>query len=195
MSRSGSRALPVALVLLVAGLAVAPAPVAAQARGDLVTFGLGIHGGVAGTTDSEASAITAGVHARFRLLQFVALEAAVDYRTSEYLDQTVEVSTVPLTASVLLYPFQIGPLQPYLVGGVGWYLNSVDIQGGRSEDTNRFGVHLGFGLDLAVTPEFVLHGDFRYVFMDATSDGIKEQVGEFDTDGWMVTVGLTWYFR
>jgi hypothetical protein len=176
--------------LALAGLGLGllgPAPAAAQ-----VALGLGLHGGAVGSADADDTAPTFGAHARLRLLGFVGIEGAVDYRNEEFADGRLDVDTVPVTVSLLGYPFPLGPLQPYALAGIGWYFSDVSAAGGRSADTSDVGVHVGGGLDLRLGAGWVLHGDARYAFRDLDTDEVG--VASPDADGWQVRVGLTRYF-
>ena len=172
------------LLLLVLAAA---SPAAAQ-----VSFGLGIHGGVVSASDADNTVPTGGAHARLRLLGFLGLEGAVDYRQEEFSGGLLQVDTVPITLSVLLYPIPVGPLQPYLVGGIGFYLSDITVADGPSNDTSNVGAHLGGGLDIRLGSSWALHGDVRYVIRELDTNGLG--VSSLDADGWQVQVGLTYYF-
>jgi len=160
--------------------------------------GLGI-GGRAGwlrSDDADDTNLHGGAHLRLRLLPILGLEGSIDYRKEEFDNGRIEVKSYPVLVSALLYPIPAAPIQPYLIGGVGWYFNRIEIAGGRSDETQRFGVHIGPGLDIPLTPQVVLNGDIRWFFLDVDSKEVREaRRRDLDTDGWIATVGVTFYFR
>ena len=164
-------------------------PARAQVRAP--NFGIGAHATVFNANDADDPVVYGGGHIRLRPLGFLGLEGLVDYRREEFATGRVTVERIPILASVLLYPFSIGPLEPYLLGGVGWYFNRIDVEDNGSEDSDRVGGHAGVGLDLAISPQFVLHGDIRYVFTELDTT----LTDDLDVDGWMATLGVTFYFR
>jgi opacity protein-like surface antigen len=168
-------------------LLATPGPAAAQ-----VSFGLGLHGGVGQSADADDTNGFFGAHARLRLLGFLGLEGAVDYRQEEFAKGLLEVNTVPVTVSALLYPIPVGPLQPYLVGGIGWYFSDLEVAGGQKTDTSDVGVHVGAGLDIRLGSSWALHGDVRYIWRDLDTSDVD--ISDQDADSWQVGFGLTYYF-
>jgi opacity protein-like surface antigen len=158
----------------------------------LTSFGLGIHGGVFDPKDGDMNGF-GGVHARLRLLPFLGFEGSADVREAKFKDDRVTVLQVPVQVSALIYIIPSGPIQPYLVGGVGWYYTRVDPEGGSADTSQEFGYHGGAGVDVPLGPNWVLNGDFRYF---ALADNVEGRDAEdIDADGWQVRLGITYYFR
>jgi hypothetical protein len=175
------------LVLALSGVAaaqVAPAPVAPA-------FGLGAHGGVFDPKDGDIDRF-GGVHARLRLLPFLALEASADVRQADF-DDDVDILQVPVQFSALLYLIPRGPIQPYIGGGVGYYYVHVDPEGADSDTSHDFGYHAGGGIDFPLSPNWVLHADFRYYALEGSVEG--RDLEDIDVDGWQIRGGFTFYFR
>jgi len=160
-------------------------------------FGLGPRAGYIQSENADRGNWTAGVQARLRLLPMLAIEGAVDYHEQDFANGAARVSNYPVTLSALLYIWPLGPIQPYIVGGVGWYYTTVDYRGplaGQSSTTsNQFGYHAGGGLDLALSKMVTLDADIRYIFLNLPSELKDRAARDIDANGWMVTVGLTFY--
>ena len=142
-----------------------------------------------------------------------ALELAIDYRSGVSGDLTERIKDFPIQASLLVFPVR-ARLAPYLLGGVGWYMQSVtavvdeddpgDID---SETTRRMGWHAGVGAELRLHRRFGLFGDYRYTFLNfgdnddadanpSSTPGLipfAEQL-RLSHEGSMWTWGATFYF-
>jgi opacity protein-like surface antigen len=154
-------------------------------------FGLGAHGGAFKPRDGDADGF-GGIHARLRLLPFLAVEAAADAREADF-DDDVTVLQVPVQVSALVYLVPRGPIQPYLLAGVGWYYHHVDPRGADSHTDEEFGYHGGAGVDFPLDPWWVLTADFRYYALADQVEG--RSLRDIDADGWQVWGGFTFYFR
>jgi opacity protein-like surface antigen len=157
-------------------------------------IGIGARVGALQSEDADDPSAYGGAQLRWRLGPVLGLEASIDYRREEFDNGATEIRSYPILASVLLYPFPLGPLQPYAIGGVGWYFSRIEIKDGPHDETRRFGAHVGAGLDLPIAPKVVLNGDIRWIFYDVDSKEIRDQqLKEPNTNGWLATVGLTVY--
>ena len=92
---------------------------------------------------------------------------------------------------MIFFPFPSWDLQPYLLGGAGWYYTRIhyrDTLAALDDQTEHwFGGHVGAGMEIAASRTVSLHADFRYIFIDPKTD-IKNEDG--DADFWMVTFGV-----
>ena len=180
-----SRAVFVALCVA-ATLAVAQ-PAAAQ-------VGIGGRVGLLHSNDADDTNFYGGGQIRWRVAPILGIEGSIDYRQEKFDHGAVEVRSYPVLASALVYPFPLGPIQPYAIGGVGWYFSRIEIKDGPHDETNRFGAHLGAGLDLPIAPRVVLNSDIRWIFFDVDSKKVREErLKDLNTDGWLATVGITVY--
>ena len=136
----------------------------------------------------------------------VGVEMSLDRHTEtlELLNQ--KVTETPFQVSLML-KLAGGSVQPYLLGGPGWYYRSVSPIDGPADDldvsTHDFGWHAGGGLEVRAGKHFGFHGDYRYTFLDFGNDDDEEIdipgggfVGRLlpGHKGSMITVGATLYF-
>jgi outer membrane protein with beta-barrel domain len=140
-----------------------------------------------------------------------ALEFAMDYRSGLNGDLTERVKDFPIQLSFLYYPVR-ARLSPYLLGGVGWYAQRVELVSSgdgvlnSSETTRQRGYHAGLGGEVRLHRHFGLYGDYRYTFIhfgdDDRDDGessrprlipFAEQL-KLSHEGSMFTWGATFYF-
>jgi opacity protein-like surface antigen len=154
-------------------LALSPPSALAQAFSD-PGAGFGVQGGVSKGQDADAVPI-GRVHARYRLTGMIGVELAAGYRSEEVrLDGApiVRLSETHLAGSFLLFFLADHPVQPYLVGGGGYYY--VDERGlGANADFHQaehlFGFHAGAGVDVRVSRRASLFLDGRYTFLGVAS--------------------------
>jgi len=199
--------------LALAAALVLAAPTAARA-GDQ-TFGLGVRmsmvRGGSSATGAAADRFSGGL-VRLRPSPHLAIEVAIDYRSSLNDDLTERIKDMPIQASLLLYPFRTA-VAPYLLGGVGWYGQTVstvaDGQDLSSTTTRTFGSHAGFGGEVRLGAHAAVHADYRYTFIHLGSDGASQakagglsipiisslqQRLQVSHNGSMWTAGMTLYF-
>lgn len=186
--RSAGLVTGIAGAALVLGLA---APAWAGLAG-LPGFGLGVHGGAFDARDAENAEPFGGVHGRLRLLPSLAIEGALDVRDAEFEDD-VRILLVPVQVSALVYLIPAGPVQLYVLGGVGFYFLHVDPEGEPSRTEEELGYHVGAGVDVPFSPSsWVFHVDFRYYALAENVEG--RRVRDLEADGWQLRAGLTYYF-
>ena len=103
------------------------------------------------------------------------IELAIDYRSDELDNLLVRVKDTPIQGSLLFYPVK-SSLAPYLLGGVGWYSQTIERLDTAADTpvddvTNRrFGYHAGLGGDLLLTRHISLFGDYRYTLLHFGDD-------------------------
>lgn len=137
-----------------------------------------------------------GVDARLRFLRILAVEGSISFHQNRYSDGDVVVTQYPVHVSALLLPFPEGPLDPYVLAGVGWYYNRIDYAnsiGGGYDMDSPFGFHVGAGTNLWLARHLSLFGDFRWVFLDRpgiNNSNIRDQ----DFDYWQVTFEVNFGF-
>jgi hypothetical protein len=100
-----------------------------------------------------------------------AIELAIDYRSDITGDLSERIKDYPIQGSLLFFPVR-STVSPYLLGGLGWYTQSVQRlePGGLGpvldeETTRRVGYHGGLGAELRLHRHFGLYGDYRYTFI------------------------------
>jgi opacity protein-like surface antigen len=183
-----------ALVPIVIGtLLVTPSAATAQ---------VGIGGRLAWVTadsdaDTDAVRFTGG---QIRLLSVRwGLEVSIDQRSETFADLGEKVTERPIQASLLLR-LAGGGFSPYLLGGPGWYRQTVkpiDDTDDSEVESTEFGWHAGGGLELRPARHFGIHADYRYTFLDFGDDDDDDGIigGLLPGHrGSMWTLGATIYF-
>ncbi len=202
------------LVCLLVGLLLVAAPRAARA-GD-GAFGLGARlslvRGDAAVAGTAADRFSGGL-LRLRMSPRTALELALDYRSYLNQDLTERIKDMPIQVSMLLYPVRAA-LSPYLLGGVGWYAQTITMVSGDQpptpQTTRTMGYHAGVGGELRLGAHAAVHVDYRYTFIHFGSDtiGATSSPGALPIPGLgslqdrlrlshkgsMWTTGVTFYF-
>jgi opacity protein-like surface antigen len=142
---------------------------------------------------------------RARMSDRAALEVSFDYRTDseDVLPALQErIKAYPIQVSLLAYLAR-GRFAPYLVGGIGWYSQKVDLlldnELINSTTTHPFGYHAGFGAEIMLGRRVGIHADYRYRFVDEDDDDdggipIVGFLTGLSRNGSMWTTGLTVYF-
>jgi hypothetical protein len=142
-------------------------------------------------TDDEEARLSGGL--AFRAPIFPALKAEIggSYRSDSQFGGDLNIREWPLTGSLWLSPIPA----VYVGGGVGWYHTTFDYDDAtllEDETTQDFGVHLGAGLEVPLSPSVGVDLNGRYVFRDDVSQ--KLSTDTFDPDFWSTTVGLAFKF-
>ena len=133
-----------------------------------------------------------GVQARLRLPLFFAVEASVDYRRETFGDTKVHDWPVQLTALMYVLP-KIFVVQPFILGGVGWYHTTVDGPNGFSDTQTRSGPHAGAGVELSLNSSWFIDATYRYIWLQKIHTQDANQTREDLRDnGHMVTLGLNY---
>jgi opacity protein-like surface antigen len=158
------------------------------------SFSIGPAGGYLRARGSERGTWFAGAQARLRLLHFLAAQASITFHQSRYEGGDVIVTQYPVELTAILYILPVGPVRPYILGGVGWYYTRIDYKGSFSaiNDTTEhfFGIHLGAGVELMLGKSASLNVDGRYIFINASDQDVINR----DFNYWQITFGLNFFF-
>jgi opacity protein-like surface antigen len=126
--------------------------------------------------DSSALRVFGG-QIKLRLSPGTAVEVSADYDTTSNESQslTQRAKTMPIQASLLLYPVR-STISPYVLGGVGWYRHSLTEATPASStpttaSVREMGYHAGLGAELRVGRRMAIHGDYRYNHIRFGGDG------------------------
>lgn len=146
--------------------------------------------------DADGGTWFGGIQARFRMGDYLGLEGSITFHQDRFSDGDLKVTQYPVQVSALIYPLGAEegfPLQPYLLGGVGWYYTRFDYSGQfqsfDDETDSIFGVHAGGGSELHLSDRVSLFADFRWIFMD--EPGVdNSQIENEEFDSWQATAGL-----
>ena len=172
---------------------------------------IGVQVGYLKATDADDGNYLVGGHLELHLASFLGLRADVSRRTEEMYkfraegnDLSMEVQTIPITASARLYaPIPIG-IVPYALGGAGWYRmeytfsedarNLFDVSD-HTETT--FGWHVGGGALMSLGPRLAVFGEYRAIFTDPDgdlNDEVQQAIEDLDFDSSNVIAGVSVYF-
>ena len=145
-------------------------------------------------SDAGTGQYMGGAQLRFYLAKFFAVEGSADYRQQRTSGAATIADIYPVQVSGLLYLLPNSPVAPFVLGGVGWYFTHVRGPGGFDQTTNRFGSHVGGGLQFFLSRHWSLDATYRYIFTDrieTTSNGARVSISG---DGHMVTGGVNFHF-
>jgi len=120
-------------------------------------------------------------------------EVAVGYRTEKRFDGALKEHMWPVTASLWLTPVPM----LYAGAGVGWYYTTFDYDQDRfplvkDETRSDFGVHVGGGFKIPVTPVAGIDLQGRYVMMREQESHLVPE--KFKPDFWTLSAGLALHF-
>lgn len=145
--------------------------------------------------DADTGQWSAGAQGRLRLSPGLGLEGSVDYRRNNFSNLTI-ITTYPVQASVLVYLMPGTDLNPFLLGGGGWYYTQVNGPYSFNDTDFRFGLHIGAGFEFTLTEFIFLDASYRYVWLQSvTSKDINTLDKTLQDSGSMVTIGLNIYFK
>lgn len=134
-----------------------------------------------------------GGQLRLHPFKFLAIEGSVDYRKTDISSTTVR--TFPVQGSLLIYPFGTKRLSPFILGGAGWYFTNVEGPHGFDKTQQRFGAHVGAGLQLFLSEHLSLDGTYRHIWLEKIeSKDASLHDKNFQDNGHMVTFGLNLHF-
>lgn len=187
-------------------------PPAAEAQAELgAGFRFAFLRNDTGTPEHPRTRLTGGM-VRLFTGRRTAIEVSFDYRSHVSEDLTQKIRELPIQGSLLLYLFR-SSVSPYILGGIGWYSESVDrLDGSAVRETTtarKVGYHAGLGGELQVHPRAVVHLDYRYTFirLGAQPPGTTEpgaipipglmalqEKMKLSHEGSMWTTGITFFF-
>jgi len=196
-----SRFLLAAAAVLIPPL-LAPARASGQPFADPGT-GVGALGFYARTPDATRGTFVVGAHALTRLTGALAVELFAGYRSDRYTEGTksLRVQQIPVQLSALAYLLPNLRVQPYLLGGVGYYRISAtetreDPDGAVTENhsiENKFAFHAGAGVDIRVARALSLRVEGRYVFLGVDAVTNLGPSGK-NANSWQAGGGFNIYF-
>ncbi len=139
----------------------------------------------------DDGSLNLGFTAGYRLNEPLGIEFSLDYHSSEFSE--IDRTTYAFQASLMLY---LAPptahLQPYVLGGGGYYMSGYDYfrDGVRYTDftSREFGGHLGAGLDIWMGENASVTLDVRYLFISEDAPGMD------NVDGLLATFGTKFRF-
>ncbi|MBT3193433.1 MAG: outer membrane beta-barrel protein [Verrucomicrobia bacterium] len=151
---------------------------------------LGYRGGYMRMPDADDGAGMVGAFLRFALGEDVLLDTAIYYHDEE-LSEDVSLELIPIQLSLMLYLLGTdGPVRPFMLGGCGVYWTRTTENGVRSDSEYDFGGHLGAGMDFALSERMFIEADFRYIWLDAETEGNTLSDVAHDYEHWVAGIAL-----
>lgn len=185
-------------------LALLSAPAHAQSYSD-PGLGLGAHVSYTSSAGGEAGSASLGLQIRARLTGAIGIEGLASFRRETYAalsseERVLTIQMIPVQGSAQIFFFFSRPVQPYLLGGIGYYYVRTRGEGSNvaagSTTENKFGAHAGAGVEARLARRLTFHADLRRVFIEI--DAVKALSATGATDGksdfWHGTAGLTYHF-
>lgn len=157
-------------------------------------FGIGGHGTFySAAADEEEREFAFGIHARARISSNLGLEASMEFRQEDLLEDNATLKLYPIQFSLLYYLLPNSKVGLYGLGGFGFTRSSVsgDLFGEDAENTD-ISYHFGFGVEIPVSQSLGISGDIRYLDMNLDLGSILTQ--DLNTSGWQSNFGITFYF-
>jgi opacity protein-like surface antigen len=193
------------------------APPAAAAAVTWPKFGIFARGGYGGSGIAASGGIS------YNVMKFLGIELSGGYFSVDEEGDTTDpnalmqgkLTTIPLQFS-LIFRFEMNKIAPYIAAGLGYYLNSYEIDGAIVTEWDdagftiedavdpSLGYHAGAGLDYLLTGNLAVNLDFKYILLNP--DGtwtITDQVGSTSATGeladlnfstFTITLGIKYFF-
>ena len=134
-----------------------------------------------------------GAQVRIHPIKFLAVEGSVDYRRNDFGD--TRVHSYPVQGSLMIYPLGLKRIAPFILGGGGWYFTSVTGPGDFDDTQQRFGGHVGGGVQVFISKHFSADASYRHIWLEKIqSRNASLEDKKFDDTGHMITVGLNFHF-
>ena len=155
-----------------------------------------------------------GLNATYWATDWFSAEFGVDYTKCDieetdtmYPGSSIDVgelAQIPILLTARFHYPNSSIVSPYIAGGFGYYVNSIDESGllsaaGLSLDAdNSFGFHLGGGLEIFASDNVAIDIDARYTWnstdVEADFKGVSLGDTEMDVDAFTAMVGFKYYF-
>ncbi len=164
-------------------------------------FSLGGHASYTKASEADGS-WAGGAQIRLRFPGPFGVEGLIDYKRTTYSEGGADVLRIeqyPVQASLMLFILP-GQVQPYVLGGGGWYYTRSTYLGPLatlgSDTQHTFGGHAGGGVELGAKSKVSVHVDVRYVFLGVNSiDAVRDRYNNNPkADFWHGTAGINFKF-
>lgn len=160
------------------------------------------------------SAFCVGINTTYVMSDVLSMELSGDWvfdRETEFMTPTGsigggDISTIPVLLTLRIHIPVSSGFKPYIGGGVGWYFNSFDQNplwiasnpGVNAELDDSFAWLANAGLEFFLTENVAFNIDGKYIWsspdMNLTGTGYYNTY-EIDLDGFVVGVGVKFYFQ
>lgn len=108
---------------------------------------------------------------KLHLTPKTAIELSADYETRTHDNLSERAKTMPIQASLLVFPIR-SIVSPYVLGGVGWFRHELTTTGAQDTQSaqgavtttsiREMGYHAGLGAEVRINSRVTVHGDYRY---------------------------------
>ena len=168
-------------------------PLAAYSTGDDShhgKFGLGINMNLQ-PQDLEMD-FYPGFHIRLRFNETIGIAAELNIRSDSTEFTVADITSQPVSFMLMYFLLPKSVLGIYVLGGVTFTKPSVEYTDvpGPSEEEGEWeqGLFGGLGLEIAASPNLVIHGEIRYIDLDFA-------ILDFDVDysGLNYSIGISYY--
>lgn len=134
-----------------------------------------------------------GAQVRVHPIRYLAVEGSVDYRRNDF--GNTKVHSYPVQGSLMIYPFGLKRISPFILGGGGWYFTTVTGPGGFDDTQQRFGGHVGGGVQVFISNQVSADASYRHIWLEKVeSKSASLDDKKFNDNGHMITVGLNFHF-
>lgn len=178
------------LAAFLAAPPAAPAYESAAGDGTHSATSLGPRAAFYRPNDADHGVWTSGAQLRLHTAPAYVLEGSVDF--AQYSSRGTKVKSTPLQITFIGYFAPETVVSPYLLIGVGWYLNRADAP--LADARPRFGPHAGTGIEWLLGGNWSLDGSYRYLWTQIIRlPEAKHILGrDFRDRGHMFTVALNY---
>ncbi|MBS0152367.1 MAG: outer membrane beta-barrel protein [Nitrospira sp.] len=134
-----------------------------------------------------------GAQVRVHPIRYLAVEGSVDYRRNDF--GSTKVHSYPVQGSLMIYPLGLKRISPFILGGGGWYFTTVTGPGGFDDTQQRFGGHVGGGVQVFISNQVSADASYRHIWLEKIeSKSASLDDKKFNDNGHMITVGLNFHF-
>jgi len=157
-------------------------------------FSIGPRATYSKPADADSGTYSGGAQVRFGITPSLKLEGSIDYRRDEF-TKYIKIHVYPVQASVMAYLIPNKYINPFLLGGVGWYYTQIEGPLNFSYTSNRFGFHAGAGLEIMLSGTLSLDGSYRKIWVaELSSKDVTAFNKDYKDSGYMITTGLNFLF-
>jgi opacity protein-like surface antigen len=135
-----------------------------------------------------------GAQVRLHFSHYVAAEGSIDYRQEHYDGTNTTADVYPVQASLLAYLTPWARVSPFVLAGAGWYFTHVRGPAGFDEDQQRFGPHVGAGLQAFLSRHWSIDGTWRYTWVEDVGSTDAASARNYNGNGWMATGAINFHF-
>jgi opacity protein-like surface antigen len=161
-------------------------------------FGIGSKAGFFAGDNADTPAWLIGLLGRYRVGSVLGLEASVNYIWMYHIpiknmDEKAVLRSIPVNASFLIHLPLSKYIIPYGIAGVGMYITFQDFDDQsefKDKTSTSYEFHLGAGLEVPVSQNVSLYGDWRHIFLEDANELDEQMLSDN-----VFNFGVIYYFR